>query len=163
MSQRPAYIICLFTIVSILITGLYLEYFEGIMPCPLCTLQRICFVLLGVLFLLGIAAAHKRIIRAIINIIIIFTSLMGSVLAARQIWIQYFPSSEQGECGVSLQYMLQVLPLQDVIHKIFSGTAECTQRGWEFLSLNIPEWSLAFFIAFGLISLYYLLTSHKNN
>lgn len=161
MSQRLAYIFCLMTVAIILATGLYLEYFDGIMPCPLCTLQRICFISLGVLFFLGILLARKRILRAIINIMIILLASTGAGLAARQIWIQYFPSAEQGECGVSLQYMLQVLPLQDVVHKIFSGTAECTQRGWEFLGMNIPEWSLVFFIAFALISCYYLLATDK--
>lgn len=158
MSQRLAYIVCFLAVVVILGSGLYLEYYDGVMPCPLCTLQRVCFGFLGILFFLGIFVSRHCIARAIVNMLALLFSAAGAALAARQIWIQYFPSAEQGECGVSIQYMLKVLPLQDVIHKVFTGTAECSQRGWEFLSLSIPEWSLVCFIAFGLISLYYLFT-----
>lgn len=156
MSQRLAYIVCFVTIVAILGMGFYLEYFDGIVPCPLCTLQRMCFGALGILFLLGIFLHRRRLATVIINLLSILFSIAGVLLSGRQIWIQYYPSAENGECGVSLQYMLQVLPLQDVANKIFSGSAECTQRGWELLGMNIPEWSLVFFIAFGLISIYYL-------
>lgn len=163
MSQRLAYIICFFTVVAMLATGFYLEYFDGIMPCPLCTLQRICFAALGIIFLAGIFLYRRRCVMIALNLsTILFTSL-GIMLAGRQIWIQYFPSADSSECGVSLNYMLNVLPLTDVAQKIFSGSTECTQRGWEFLKLNIPEWSLLFFIGFLSVSMFYLLTNHKSN
>jgi disulfide bond formation protein DsbB len=157
MSQRLAYSLSFLTICVILGTGVYLEYFQGIMPCPLCTLQRICFATLGILFLAGIIFSYKRSASIVINFMSLIFSGMGSVLAARQIWIQYYPSPDNSECGVSLNYMLNALPIQDVAAKIFSGSTECTQRGWEFLKLNIPEWSLIFFIAFIIASVFYLI------
>lgn len=161
MSQRMAYIICFFTVLVILGTGVYLEYFDGIMPCPLCTLQRICFATSGVIFFLGIFLYQNRILRAGVNLAVMLFASLGMFLAGRQIWIQSFPNPDNSECGVSLNYMLSVLPITDVAQKIFSGSAECSQRGWEFLKLNIPEWSLIFFALFLLVSAFYLVTDYK--
>lgn len=163
MSQRLAYILSFLTVCVILGTGIYLEYFQGIMPCPLCTLQRICFATLGILFFAGIIFSYKRYARITINLTSLLFAAIGSMLAARQIWIQYYPSPDNSECGVSLNYMLNALPIQDVAAKIFSGSTECTQRGWEFLNLNIPEWSLIFFIAFILVSVSYLIKECRIN
>lgn len=156
MTQRFAYLLGLLIVAGILATGFYLEYVEGIMPCPLCTLQRICFGVCGVLFLIGLLAYRSRIAIFFINLFSVLFAGSGLILAGRQIWIQANPSLATGECGVSLNYMLNVLPLSDVIQRIFSGSTECSQRGWEFLRLNIPEWSVIFFSLFLLGSLYFL-------
>jgi disulfide bond formation protein DsbB len=162
MSQRLAYILCLLTVAGILATGVYLEVVEGIMPCPLCTLQRICFGICGLLSLLGVFLYQKRLARIIINMDLFFFATIGFGLAARQLWIQFFPSPDNSECGVSINYMLTVLPIKDVASKIFSGSTECSQRGWELLNLNIPEWSLLFFGVFMTVSLVYLIKDFRN-
>jgi len=151
-----------FTLISaLLITSIYLQYFDGILPCPLCTLQRICFVLLGSLFLVGILTAAKQSATRIISSSATLIALLGIFLSARQIWLQHFPSPGNTECGVSLQYMMQVLPLNEVMRKIFSGTAECSQRGFEFLTFNMAEWALIWFVLFLLISLHLLFKKSK--
>lgn len=156
MTQRFAYLFGLLIVAAILATGFYLEYVEGIIPCPLCTLQRLCFGICGVLFLIGLFVYRFRIAVFLVNLLSFLFASCGLVLAGRQIWIQSNPALATGECGVDLNYMLTVLPLSDVIQKIFSGSTECSQRGWEFLKLNIPEWSLIFFALFLLGSLYFI-------
>ena len=156
MTQRFAYFIGLAMVAGILGTGYYLEHYLGIMPCPLCTLQRICFGVSGVFFLIGLMVYRNRIATTIINFLTLLFSATGIFLAARQIWIQFHPAAAGNDCGVTLNYMLSVLPLSDVVQKVFSGSAECTQRGWEFLNLNIPEWSLIFFTLFFLSSAAFL-------
>jgi len=156
MTQRAAHLLGLLIVAGILGTGFYLEYELGIMPCPLCTLQRMCFGITGILFLAGVLLYRRHFAVATINFLTMLFSAAGLFLAARQMWIQAYPSSSGSDCGVSLQFMLGAFPLTDVIQKIFSGSAECTQRGWEFLHLNIPEWSLLFFAIFFLGSCFYL-------
>ncbi len=163
MSQRLAYFFCALTVAVILSTGVYLEYVEGIIPCPLCTLQRICFGICGLYFLFGLVLYRMRIARLIVNFLTVIMASLGALLAGRQIWIQFFPSPESSECGVSIKYLLSVLPVKEVAQKILSGGTECSQRGWEFLKLDIPEWSLIFFVFFILISLYYLVKDCKAN
>jgi disulfide bond formation protein DsbB len=157
MTTRSFYLLGLIIICSVLSTSLYFQYVDGILPCPLCTLQRITFVLLGSVFLAGLLLPNKRRGRFITNTLATFIALIGIGLAGRQVWLQHFPSANSNECGVSLQYMMQVLPLQEVVQKIFQGTAECTQRGWEFLSLNMAEWALICFSGFFLLSIYLLI------
>ena len=133
MSMRLNYLMGFIVVSAILLTSIYFQVFDGIMPCPLCTLQRICFGILGILFLIGIMAYKKYSVRLVINTLCGFFAIFGISLAGRQVWLQHFPSANASECGVSLQYMMQVLPMNEVIQKILTGSAECTQRGWEFL------------------------------
>jgi disulfide bond formation protein DsbB len=83
--------------------------------------------------------------------ICILFSAVGMGLAIRQVWIQHNPSAGASECGVSLQYMLQVLPLHEVMQKILVGSAECTVRSWEFLSLGMAAWAIVWFALFFLL------------
>lgn len=153
MSIRSTYFAGLILVIALLLTSLYFQYFEGIMPCPLCTLQRISFVVLGILFLIGALTHTKRPVRVIVNTLCFITSLIGIFFAGRQVWVQNFPSPDNTECGVSIQYMMQVLPMKEVLQKVFAGSAECTQRGWEFLHLNMAEWGLIWFIGFMIMTL----------
>ena len=125
-------------------------------PCPLCTLQRLSFALLGFFFLIGIMVHRKRWAQISINLLATFASAMGIFFAGRQVWVQHFPTEGSNECGVSLQYMMEALPWKEAANKIFSGSAECTQRGFEFLSMNMPEWALICFLGFAALSLYLL-------
>jgi len=84
----------------------------------------------------------------LINLLSAMTALGGVFFAGRQIWLQHFASAGSAECGVSLQYMMKILPLNEVMRKILEGSTECTQRGWEFFHLNMAEWALAWFTLF---------------
>ena len=84
------------------------------------------------------------------------TALLGILLAGRQVWLQFFFPGDPAECGVSIQYMLQVLTFKEMAQKIFAGSAECTQRGWEFLQLNMAEWSFIWFILLLIVAGYLL-------
>lgn len=163
MTIRSTYFIGFLMISILLLTSIYLQLFEGILPCPLCTLQRLSFGLLGIWFIIGILIHAKRPGRLFINFMCGLTSSLGVFLAGRQVWLQHFPSANNSECGVSLQYMMQVLPVNQVFQKIFEGTAECSQRGWEFLRLNMAEWALICFILFLILALYLFIKELKGN
>jgi disulfide bond formation protein DsbB len=71
----------------------------------------------------------------------------GAGFAARQVWLQSLPKDQVPACGMGLDYMLDTLPLADVLRKVFEGSGECAEKGWEFLRLSIAGWTLVFFIA----------------
>lgn len=154
MRTKLIYFLSFIFILALLLFSIYLQIFDGVIPCPLCTLQRLTFGLLGILFLIGILISKRLIGRSIINFLSLLTAGLGIFLAGRQIWLQHFPSDSGNACGVSLQYMLQVLPFNEAISKILAGSAECTQRGWEFLYLNMAEWALLWFSLFFLLTIY---------
>lgn len=153
MTTRSTYLLGLSAVGVLLLTSIYFQLFKGFMPCPLCTLQRISFGLLGILFLIGALTHSKRPVKVMVNALCLLTSMAGIFFAGRQVWLQNFPAADNVECGVSIQYMMQVLPFNEVIEKIFAGSAECTQRGWEFFHLNMAEWALLWFIGFLIMTL----------
>lgn len=155
MTTRKYYAVGFLIVGLLLLTSLYLQYYDGFQPCPLCTLQRFAFILLGVFYFTGWLFYKFGFIRVLSSLLALVSSLIGIGLAGRQIWLQHYPSGSE-ECGVSLQYMLQALPIHEVASRIFQGTAECTTRGWEFLNLNMAEWSLLWFVIFFMLSAYLL-------
>ena len=163
MSQRWLYSIAFLTIVLLLLFSVYLQIFKGVIPCPLCTLQRLTFGLLGIIFVIGVLVARFRISRFVINGCAAFTSLLGIFLAGRQIWLQHFPSAATEECGVSIQYMMQILPLREVIPKIFQGSVECSQQGWSFFYLDMAEWAFIWFGIFLTFALYSIAKDYRKN
>lgn len=159
MSTRVNYLLGLAAASLIILTSVYLQLYEGFVPCPLCTLQRLTFGLLASFFIVGIILASYRMGRLLTNLLLLLTSFLGLFLSGRQIWLQHFPPTDATECGVSLQYMMQALPINEVAGKILQGSAECTQRGTEFFVFNVAEWSFIAFTGFAVWSIY-LLARH---
>ena len=52
-------------------------------------------------------------------------------------------------CGPGLDYLLQNFPLAEVWQELMHGSGECAEKGWTFLTLGIPEWSLLWYVLLG--------------
>lgn len=156
MSIKSIYLFGSLIVTSILVTSISLQYIDHLEPCPLCILQRTMFGLFALLFFIGIFIHSYRTCRIITNFLSLVTAFIGIIFAARQVWLQFFPSTSNAECGASIRYMLDVLSWDEIATKIFSGSAECTQRGWELFHLNMAEWSLILFIILFLLAGYLL-------
>ena len=129
--------------------GLYLQYIKHQDPCPLCMVQRVIFIAILVMF--AVAALHgpKRIGERVYAALIGVLSLLGVAVATRHIWIQHLPKDQVPACGPGLDYMLETFPMADVLKELLHGSGECAAKGWSFLSLGIPEWSLLCYVALG--------------
>ena len=127
--------------------GLYLQYVKHQDPCPLCMVQRVIFI--AILAVFAIAALHgpKRVGERIYAALIMSLSLFGAGVAARHIWIQHLPSDQVPACGPGLDYMLETMPMSNVLKELMHGSGECAAHGWTFLTLGIPEWSLLCYLA----------------
>lgn len=163
MSIRNWYLLGFIVTILILLSSIYFQFFDGFEPCPLCSLQRLTFLSLGILFLLTVICYPIYWCRRILGFLAILTSFLGVGLAARQVWLQHFPPHDNLECGVSLQFMMKMLPINEVIKKIFAGTAECTQASWTFLKLSMAEWSLIWFVMFSLATIYLFIAGYKQD
>lgn len=122
----------------------YLQYFQGLEPCPLCQVQRAFYYLAGFAFLAG--ALHGRYLPAYGSLAALF-ALGGAGVAGRHVWLQYLPPDKVPACGPDLAFMLKNLPLSNALQKLFTGTGECAVVDWKFLGLSIAEWSLLCFVA----------------
>ena len=129
--------------------GLFLQYVKHLDPCPLCMVQRVIFVAILVTFALAAAHGPKRVGERLYAALIALFSLSGVAVAARHIWIQNLPKDQVPACGPGLDYMLETMPMADVLKNLLHGSGECAEKSWTFLTLGIPEWSLLCYLALG--------------
>ncbi|UCC55409.1 MAG: disulfide bond formation protein B [Gammaproteobacteria bacterium] len=126
--------------------GYYLQFHDGLDPCPLCIFQRIAFLGTGLLFFAAAAQAPGRIGSRIYAILITLAGLTGAGIAGRHLWLQSLPPDRVPECGPGLEYMLEVFPLTETLKMVFTGSGECAEVSWTFLGLSMPGWALLNFL-----------------
>ena len=131
----------------------YLQYVEGLEPCPLCMMQRVAVVVIGLIFLAGTFHEPGRIGAWVYALLLLVASGIGAALAARQVWLQSLPKDQVPACGMGLSYMLETMPFVDAIRRVLEGSGECAEKAWVFLGLSIAGWTLAFFIAIAFIGI----------
>ncbi len=130
--------------------ALYLQYVKHEDPCPLCMVQRVIFIAILTLFLIASTHGPKRIGERIYAVLITLLSMLGIAVAGRHIWIQHLPKDQVPACGPGLDYMLETMPMSNVLKSLMHGSGECAEKGWTFLTLGIPEWSLLCYLALGI-------------
>jgi disulfide bond formation protein DsbB len=107
-------------------------------------LQRVAVIATGVLFLVAwVLNPASRGLRRLLGALIVLVALVGIGVALRHIYILNAPAGSVAECGASLDYMMDVLPLHEVLGKVLSGSGECAKVTWRFLGLSMPAWVLA--------------------
>lgn len=146
---------------SLIIFALYLQYFQGLQPCPLCMLQRVVFIAVGIIALLATLHNPSKVGIRIYSIINTIFCCIGLGLAGRHIWLESLPPDQAPACGPSLEIMLEYLPLTDVITKAIIGTGDCAKIDWTMFGLSIADWSFAGFSFLLLVSLYLLVKPVK--
>jgi len=126
--------------------ALYLEHFKGLQPCPLCVFQRVGLMAMGLFAFIGLVHNPKNtIVKRIYAGLASLGILWSTGVAARHVWIQHLPPSEVPSCGPGLNYLVDVLPLKEVLSQVLTGSGECAKIDWTFLGQSMPVWSLVFF------------------
>ena len=151
-ASRLLYLIAFLICVALLLIALYMEHYMGMLPCPLCIIQRIAFLLIGLTCLAAVVHNpaprdnHRRAgaARAYGVATTIFAGF-GAAIAGRQVWLQYQPVDQPPSC----------LPPRE----LFSGTADCAAVSWTFLGLSIAECTLIAFICFTVFGLFQVFRS----
>lgn len=131
----------------------WLQYGEGLEPCPLCMFQRLVFVAIGLVFLVGVFHEPGRLGAWIYALLLVLAAGIGAALAGRQVWLQSLPKDQVPACGMGLSYMLDTMPFLDVIRRVLEGSGECAEKAWVFLGLSIAGWTLAIFVAIAFIGI----------
>ena len=134
--------------------GYYLQYVQGLDPCPLCLVQRGFYY--GVLLVFVIAALHfpGRTGKSIYCAAATLLALGGLGVAARHVWLQHLPPDQVPACGPDLFFMMENFPLARTFEKLFMGSGQCAEVTWRFLGLSIAEWSLAWFAMLALYAVW---------
>ena len=127
----------------------YLQYFEHLEPCPLCIFQRVAVCALGLLFLVAALHNPQRTGARIYSVLIGLVAAAGIGVAARHVYIQSLPPGQVPSCGATLDYMLEVFPLTEVIRTVLTASGECGVVDWQFLGLSMPWWVLICLVVLG--------------
>ncbi len=139
---------------GLMATALFFEHAMGLAPCPLCITQRIVVVALG---LTGLTAAlHNPTAKGYRRYGVALTTLgiLGIGLAIRQLYIQSLPPGDMPACLPGLDYLIEVMPLTDLLVVMFSGTGDCAEVQWTLLGLSIPGWTLLCFLGYSALGLF---------
>lgn len=147
-----AFILC--SVIGLMGYGLYTQYFDHLRPCPLCMTQRVFYCLIGAFALLGLIHLHGRRIYAFL---IMLAAIGGAGAAGRQTWLQHLPADQVPACGPSLEYMLSNFPFSEALQMLLLGDGNCAEVDWQFLGFSMAEWSLLWFVGFGIFGLWLLL------
>lgn len=129
--------------------ALYAQHVLLLDPCPLCVLQRVATISLGLVFL--VAALHHPSAwgRYVYAVLIFLAAGSGAGVAGWHWRLQNLPASEVPACGPGLDYMLDNFPLSEAMQMVFKGSGECADVAWSFLGLSMPAWVLVWMIGLG--------------
>ena len=123
--------------------GMELQALFRLAPCPLCIFQRLLYLVVGALALLG---AAWPCLAGLWRRSILVVAAAGFATAAYQTWMQAYPQLAP-ECSYTDPNLIE--RLVDWLGMRWPGwflaTGFCTSRDWEFLGLSMANWSCVVF------------------
>ncbi|NMM12938.1 MAG: disulfide bond formation protein B [Rhodoferax sp.] len=154
-SARRIFVLLSVVCLGLLAFGLYLQHAVGLVPCPMCIVQRYALVLIALIAGLT-ATSNKKGIHIGGAVLLLVTAGFGAYVAARQSWLQWYPP-EVVSCGRDFYGMIETFPLQRVIPMIFKGGGDCSKVDWTFLGGSIANWSFLCFSGIAVLALALIL------
>lgn len=133
--------------------ALWTQHALGMEPCPWCILQRLIFVVIALVALLGLAwrSAAGTLLTALLIVVL---SLSG---VAAALW-QHFVAAASDSCKLTLaERIISGLGLDGSLPEIFQPRASCADAAVKLLGLPYEFWSLMLFVLLGAMALQLLL------
>ena len=139
-----------------LIVGAYMFEVIGYYdPCPLCILQRWSFGFIALCGALMMIPGLYLVIKKALLLIAGLFSMSGVIISGRQIYLQNIPSDQVPTCAPPMDFLLDTLPIFEVIQTILLGDGNCAEYDWRFI-FNFAEWALIFFVFLFFYNLFFL-------
>jgi disulfide bond formation protein DsbB len=145
--------------VAMLAFGLYLQLVVGLVPCPMCIVQRYALILVVLVAALAALFPARGAHLAGTGLMLLAAGF-GAFVAARQSWLQWFPP-EVSSCGRDFYGMIENFPLRRAIPMIFKGSGDCTKIDWTFLGGSLANWSFIAFTAVIVVALTLLVRQSR--
>ena len=134
---------------GLMVYALYAQHVLGLLPCPLCVLQRVAVIALGGLFLVAALHPAGTTGRRVYAVLLGLVAVIGSGVAGRHVWLTMLPPERVPACGPGLDFMLESFPLRDALSMVLSGSGECAKVTWRLLGLSMPAWVLIALLGLG--------------
>jgi disulfide bond formation protein DsbB len=111
-------------------------------PCPWCVLQRLVFVAIGAVALLGLAW-RSPLGRRLLPLLLLLLCA-GGITAA--LW-QHFVAAASSSCNLTLaDRIVSGLQLDALLPAVFQATASCADAAVDLFGLSYEFWSLGLFV-----------------
>jgi disulfide bond formation protein DsbB len=137
--------------------ALVTQYQYDMQPCPWCVLQRLIFVAIGAVALIGLAWRSWGGKRAVPLLLLL---LCGSGMAAA-LW-QHFVAAASASCKLTLaDRIVSGLQLDALLPSVFEARANCADAAVNLAGIPYEFWSLALFAAIEGVALMLFIGGRK--
>ncbi len=150
LPNRLAFAAVVALIIAAMAMGMYLQYVVDLEPCPLCVLQRLGYVVTGLLALPGTVFALGARAQRLLAGLALLTAVAGGAVATWHAYLVVYPPASM-TCGRPFQWFDDDFPLVLWLPKLFRGQGDCLRVDWTLLGLNIPQWALLVFVAISVL------------
>lgn len=133
---------------GLLIAIFYFQKHLELEPCPMCIFQRVAMLATAGVLVLAALHGPKAGGRWVYAGLASLASTIGAFIAARHVWLQGLPENERPACGPTLGYLMDMLPLREVVTTILKGDGNCAKIDWTLFGQSIPFWTMIAFIGF---------------
>lgn len=154
LSTKTILFTCAAICICLLSYALYLQHVQGLAPCPLCVLQRYAFLMVAVGCVVGGFSQHNRAQPKYGAAYGLIAALAGAGTAAHHLWVKANPHTS---CGIDpLETALNKIWPAQWLPQIFYADGLCSADHAPIFGLNIPQWSLVWFVIFTFAMLFVL-------
>jgi disulfide bond formation protein DsbB len=130
--------------------ALYMQHVDGLLPCPLCVIQRYLFIAIGFCCLLGAWAGKVKAGAGLA----LLGALGGLGVAGKHLYVLAHPGFS---CGIDpMETALNKIPTATMMPWLFRADGLCENATDTLLGLSIPMWAALSF-AFLALSLVFVL------
>lgn len=154
LSKRLVYLLIAVLCALAMAYALYAQHVLGLEPCPLCIFQRVGVIAVGVLAMLAAIGNVRGKLAKCSSVLISLAAVAGGSVSGWQVYLQHLPPEEVPACGPGLDFMMETLPFQQVLQRVFKGSGECAVIDWTFMGQSMPFWVGVFMLGMVLLSLW---------
>ena len=137
------------SVIGLMGYALYEEHVVGLAACPLCILQRIALIALGLVFAVAALHAPRGAGARVYGVLGALAALTGMGISGWHVRLQNLPPAEVPACGPGYDYIMDTFGWLDGLSMIFTASGECSEVNWQFLGLSMPAWLFVWFVALG--------------
>ncbi len=152
LSPRSSFLLGFLFCALMLGTAGYFQLVDHLEPCPLCILQRVVTLVVGLVLLAAVFHNPQGLGIRLYGLLAGLVAVIGSVISARHVWLQSLPADQVPTCGPGLNFILDNFPLNEALNLVMRGSGECAEVLWTFMGLSIPAWTFIAFILLAILS-----------
>lgn len=137
--------------------ALWTQYHWNMQPCPWCILQRVLFLLIALLAILG-ALAPGRVLPALLSWLVVPVAASGVASA----WYQHFVAAKTNSCNLTLaDRIVSGLHLDTALPSVFEVRASCADAAANLFGVPFEFWSLALFVMVAVAAVWCALRAQR--